>query len=154
MPSPVAAESAPSDATIAAAEKSVLTLTNRRRVDAGLVGLRWDSRLGELARDRAAYMAKTGQFSHTQSNGTDVFDMIASMPIRERQCSGAASITAAVAVPVKTPADSPLSTRATSSSGTESAARNTQALISAAATPQPMPTLLPTGPIEQNAGDG
>lgn len=76
MPSPVAAESAPSDATIAAAEKSVLTLTNRRRVDAGLVGLRWDSRLAELARDRAAYMAKTGQFSHTQSNGTDVFDMI------------------------------------------------------------------------------
>ena len=40
-------------------------------------------------------------------------------------------MTAAVAVPVKTPADSPDSTRPTSSSGTESATRNTTALTSA-----------------------
>lgn len=75
-PAALAADSAPSGAEISAAEKSVLTLTNRRRADAGLVSLRWDSRLAELAGERAAYMAKTGEFSHTQSNGTDVFDMI------------------------------------------------------------------------------
>jgi uncharacterized protein YkwD len=69
-------------ASIAAAEKSVLSLTNRRRVDAGLVSLRWDSRLAELARERAAYMANTGEFSHTQSNGTDVFDMIVDAGIK------------------------------------------------------------------------
>jgi uncharacterized protein YkwD len=65
-----------SGSAISAAEKSVLTLTNRRRAAAGLVSLRWDGRLAGLARDRAAYMAETGEFSHTQANGTDVFDMI------------------------------------------------------------------------------
>jgi uncharacterized protein YkwD len=75
-PATFAADAAPSGAQISAAEKSVLTLTNRRRAAAGLVSLRWDSRLADLAGDRAAYMAKTGNFSHTQSNGTDVFDMI------------------------------------------------------------------------------
>jgi uncharacterized protein YkwD len=75
-PATFAANAAPSGAQISAAEKSVLTLTNRRRIAAGLVSLRWDSRLADLAGDRAAYMARTGNFSHTQSNGTDVFDMI------------------------------------------------------------------------------
>ena len=75
-PATFAADAAPSGAQISAAEKSVLTLTNRRRLAAGLVSLRWDSRLADLAGDRAAYMARTGNFSHTQSNGTDVFDMI------------------------------------------------------------------------------
>ncbi len=71
-----------SGSAISAAEKSVLTLTNRRRAAAGLVSLRWDSRLANLARDRAAYMAETGEFSHTQANGTDVFDMIVSAGIK------------------------------------------------------------------------
>ena len=75
-PATSAADSAPSGAQISAAEMSVLTLTNRRRAAAGLVSLRWDSRLADLAGDRAAYMARTGNFSHTQSNGTDVFDLI------------------------------------------------------------------------------
>ncbi len=75
-PATFAADAAPSGAEISAAEKSVLTLTNRRRAAAGLVSLRWDSRLAELAGDRAAYMARSGNFSHTQSNGTDVFDLI------------------------------------------------------------------------------
>ena len=44
-------------------------------------------------------------------------------------------MTAAVAVPVKTPADSPDSTRPTSSIGTESATRKTAALASANTTP-------------------
>jgi uncharacterized protein YkwD len=67
-----------SGAAISVAEQSVLTLTNRRRTDAGLVPLRWDGRMAELARQRAAYMAETGEFSHTQANGTDVFDLIVS----------------------------------------------------------------------------
>jgi uncharacterized protein YkwD len=65
-----------------AAEREALTLTNLRRASRGLVNLRLDSRLTELARDRAQYMASTGRFSHTQANGTDVFDMIQSAGIR------------------------------------------------------------------------
>jgi uncharacterized protein YkwD len=72
----------PSGAQISAAEQSVLKLTNQRRASAGLVALRWDNRLAELAGDRAAYMARTGRFSHTQAGGTDVFDMIASAGIK------------------------------------------------------------------------
>ena len=71
-----------SGSAISAAERSVLTLTNRRRAAAGLTSLRWDSRLANLARDRAAYMAATGEFSHTQANGTDVFDMIVRADIK------------------------------------------------------------------------
>jgi uncharacterized protein YkwD len=77
VPSAFADETADVSASaVLAAEKSVMTLTNRRRASAGLVSLRWDGRLAELARERAAYMARTGEFSHTQANGTDVFDMI------------------------------------------------------------------------------
>jgi uncharacterized protein YkwD len=65
-----------------AAEREALTLTNLRRASRGLVNLRLDGRLTELARDRAQYMASTGRFSHTQANGTDVFDMIQSAGIR------------------------------------------------------------------------
>ena len=82
-PAALAADTADeSSAAVAASEKSVLTLTNRRRTDAGLVALRWDTRLAELARERAAYMARTGEFSHTQANGTDVFDMVVSAGIK------------------------------------------------------------------------
>ena len=77
-----AAAGEPTDAQISAAEQSVLKLTNRRRASAGLVALRWDTRLAELAGDRAAYMARTGRFSHTQSGGTDVFDLIADAGIK------------------------------------------------------------------------
>ena len=83
VPSALAADTPTEDgAAISAAEQSVLTLTNRRRAAAGLVSLRWDNRLAGLARDRAAYMASTGEFSHTQANGTDVFDMIVSSGIK------------------------------------------------------------------------
>jgi uncharacterized protein YkwD len=82
VPSAIAADTADtSSAAISAAEQSVLTLTNRRRAAAGLVALRWDDRLAGLARERAAYMAETGEFSHTESNGTNVFDMIAASNI-------------------------------------------------------------------------
>ena len=74
VPSAIAADTTDtSGSAISAAEKSVLTLTNRRRVAAGL---------GALARERAAYMAETGEFSHTESNGTDVFDMIVDANIK------------------------------------------------------------------------
>jgi uncharacterized protein YkwD len=64
-------------AAISAAEQTAFNLTNNRRTDRGLSKLRWDPRLGELARERAQYMADTGRFSHVQANGTTVFDMIA-----------------------------------------------------------------------------
>jgi uncharacterized protein YkwD len=65
----------------ATAEQLVLTLTNKRRTDKGLVALRLDPRLTELARERAEYMARTEEFSHTQSDGTDVFDLITASDI-------------------------------------------------------------------------
>jgi uncharacterized protein YkwD len=64
------------ETAIAAAEKHVLALTNKQRTDRGLVALRWDARIAELARDRATYMAETGRFAHTEADGADVFDMI------------------------------------------------------------------------------
>jgi len=83
VPSAIAADTTDtSSSAISAAEHSVLTLTNRRRAAAGLVALRWDERLAGLARERAAYMAETGEFSHTQSDGTNVFDMIVASNIR------------------------------------------------------------------------
>ena len=76
VPAATAAEIDTSAAAMRAAEAHALDLTNAQRTRRGLVKLRLDTRLTELARDRAAYMAESGQFSHTQSNGTDVFDMI------------------------------------------------------------------------------
>jgi len=67
---------ATSSSAIAAAERTMLDLTNARRANAGLVALRADSRLFALARDRATYMAETETFSHTQSGGTSVFDLM------------------------------------------------------------------------------
>jgi len=75
-PSVGAADIATDQATMTAAEHHALDLTNQRRVSRGLVSLRLDSRLTALARERAQYMADTGEFSHVQSNGTSVFDMI------------------------------------------------------------------------------
>jgi len=82
VPAATATDVDVSDAAIAAAERYALTLTNQRRLDRGLIRLRLDARLAALARTRAQYMADTGEFSHTQSSGTDVFDMIAASGIR------------------------------------------------------------------------
>lgn len=65
-----------STAAITAAEKTVFDLANARRANAGLVALKLDPRLSALARARAEYMASTGTFSHTQSDGTNVFDLM------------------------------------------------------------------------------
>ncbi|MEO6206562.1 MAG: CAP domain-containing protein, partial [Candidatus Limnocylindrales bacterium] len=65
-----------SGAAMAAAEQGALTLTNDQRAQRGLAALAWDAQMADLARQRAAYMAATGEFSHTHINGTSVFDMI------------------------------------------------------------------------------
>jgi uncharacterized protein YkwD len=82
VPATAASDYDTSSAAVAAAEREALRLTNLRRTSRGLLKLRLDSRLTELARERARYMADTGRFSHLQANGTDVFDMIASSGIR------------------------------------------------------------------------
>jgi uncharacterized protein YkwD len=82
VPAALAADtSAPSATAVSSAEREALTLTNKRRTAAGLRTLRLDTRIAELARDRAQYMARTGSFSHTQSGGTSVFDLIADQNI-------------------------------------------------------------------------
>jgi len=84
VPAATAAEIDTSADAMRAAENTALRLTNAQRTARGLVKLRLDPRLTELARDRAAYMAESGRFSHTQANGTDVFDMIDSAHITWR----------------------------------------------------------------------
>ncbi|MEO5885887.1 MAG: CAP domain-containing protein [Candidatus Limnocylindrales bacterium] len=77
VPAVAAAESADtSTAAVAAAEQGALTLTNKRRSEAGLVALKWDQRVADLAKQRAEYMAAADDMSHIQADGTDVFDMI------------------------------------------------------------------------------
>jgi uncharacterized protein YkwD len=82
VPAATASDYDTSAAAVSAAEYDALNLTNARRASHGLTKLRLDTRLVGLARDRARYMADTGRFSHTQANGTDVFDMIQSSGIR------------------------------------------------------------------------
>ncbi len=83
VPAAIAADTTDlSETALVAAERHALDLTNRRRTDRGLIRLRLDTRLTELARERARYMAETGEFSHVQSSGKDVFDMIEASNIR------------------------------------------------------------------------
>jgi uncharacterized protein YkwD len=82
VPAATATDTDVSETAMRAAEWEALVLTNQRRTARGLVKLRWDPRMAGLARDRAEYMAATGNFSHTQSGGVDVFDMIQSAGIR------------------------------------------------------------------------
>ena len=81
VPAASAAIVLPSADAVGQAEQGALTLTNKRRTDRGLIALRWDTRLAELARARATYMAKTGTFSHEQ-NGENVFDMMSDEGIK------------------------------------------------------------------------
>ena len=75
-PAATATDAATQEA-IVAAEKGAFTLTNKRRAEHGLVALQWDARVAALARERAEYMAATGRFSHTEADGSNVFDDIA-----------------------------------------------------------------------------
>jgi uncharacterized protein YkwD len=69
-------------AAVTAAEQRAHDLANAERRERGLVSLRWDARLGDLARARATHMAETENFSHTQSGGTSVFDMMSAAGIK------------------------------------------------------------------------
>jgi hypothetical protein len=62
-------------------ELQTLDLINAQRTARGLVAVRLDSRLAAIARGRAAYMARTGDFDHVQSGGVTVFDLIAARRI-------------------------------------------------------------------------
>lgn len=83
---PLAASAAePGDtdlAAVGAAEQRAHDLANAERLERGLVRLRWDDRLGDLARARATHMADTDTFSHTQSGGTSVFDLMSEAGIK------------------------------------------------------------------------
>jgi len=76
-PSPVSASGDTSDA----AEQYLLTLINRDRAAAGLVPMRTDARLREIARARSTDMATNGYFSHEQPDGRNVFDLISAAGI-------------------------------------------------------------------------
>jgi len=69
------------ESTIRAAEHTVFDLTNERRTGGGLITLKADPRLFALARERAEYMARTDTFSHTQADGTNVFDLMTAKKI-------------------------------------------------------------------------
>src|SRR5262245_43936544 len=70
------AASLPAEADVFAAESAALTRINDQRVDHGLVRLRIDPRLSELARERAEYMASTDVLSHEHAGGKMVWDLM------------------------------------------------------------------------------
>jgi len=75
MAGPVAAEEAPTDAaTLLQDGLDLVKLTNSKRAALGLVALRMDPALMSIARDRAAVMASNDVMSHTEPDGTKVFD--------------------------------------------------------------------------------
>ena len=77
-----AAPAAAADAlTLPQAEVQLVRLLNERRLAAGLVPYRVDSRLTEIARERSADMASKGYFSHVQPDGRTAFDYIAERKI-------------------------------------------------------------------------
>ena len=64
------------DVSMTDAEDRLLALINRDRAAAGLVPVRSDSRLREIARSRSADMVANDYFSHEQPDGRNVFDLI------------------------------------------------------------------------------
>jgi uncharacterized protein YkwD len=64
------------DLTISQAEQLMVDLLNANRKAAGLVPVRTDSRLMDIARARSTDMAKKHYFSHTQPDGRNVFDIL------------------------------------------------------------------------------
>ena len=70
---PVAAST---DAAVASAEAAGLTYANSARTSRGLRVLRLDTRLQQIAHDRAVTMASEDVLSHDQADGTNVFDQL------------------------------------------------------------------------------
>jgi uncharacterized protein YkwD len=62
--------------TLAQAEANLVTRVNTERSARGLVALQLDPAAAAIARQRAATMAANDLFSHTNPDGTDVFDAI------------------------------------------------------------------------------
>jgi uncharacterized protein YkwD len=71
-PAPAAA----ADLTVSAAESMMIHTLNADRNAAGLVPVRYDARLGAIARARSHDMATKNYFSHTQPDGRSVFDIM------------------------------------------------------------------------------
>ena len=67
---------AAADMTVEQAEGYVITLLNQQRAALGLVPLRFDGRVRNVARARSADMAKYHYFSHTNSDGRMAWDMM------------------------------------------------------------------------------
>ncbi len=68
-------------ATVAQAEASLGSLVNEQRVAAGLVALQFDPDAIAIARKRAETMAAADVLSHTNPDGSNVFDAIAAAGI-------------------------------------------------------------------------
>ena len=71
-----AAVTMPSEAAVATAEASAVSKINDQRTSRGLVALRLDRRLADLARVRAVYMAEHDLLSHTHADGKAVWDLM------------------------------------------------------------------------------
>jgi uncharacterized protein YkwD len=70
------------DISVPAAEIEMARIINRDRARHGLVPIRLDARLMTIAGNRSNDMATKGYFSHTQPDGRNVFDLLASSSIR------------------------------------------------------------------------
>jgi uncharacterized protein YkwD len=77
-----ATTSATEDWTIAEAEKHLVDMLNADRTAAGLVPVRVDSRLMDIARARSVDMATKHYFSHTQPDGRNVFNILSAKGIK------------------------------------------------------------------------
>jgi len=64
------------DLSAASAESSLVALINADRAAGGLLPLRLDARLSAIAHERSASMAGSGQFSHVQSDGQTMVDLV------------------------------------------------------------------------------
>jgi uncharacterized protein YkwD len=64
------------DTAVQSAEAAALAYANRERTARGLVPLRLDSRLQEIAHGRAVTMASENELSHDQADGNNVFDLL------------------------------------------------------------------------------
>jgi uncharacterized protein YkwD len=75
-PAAASATAALSDADLTKAGADLVTLTNQKRTARGLIALRLDPDLMQIARDRAQVMAGNDVLSHTEPNGTKVYDRL------------------------------------------------------------------------------
>ena len=77
-----AGTNAVSAADLTRAGTDLVRLTNQKRTAHGLVALRQDGDLMQIAQDRAKVMAANDVLSHTEPNGTKVFDRLSADAIQ------------------------------------------------------------------------